>query len=1273
MIKFVTGTANLDISGRLCGEILSLLKNRGSELIVYIVPEQFEYASERKIYKLLKENDALSLSERVKVKTFSALALEVLDICSDTRPIADDIIKNVIVHKAVQGCAADLKAFGGICKRPGFSQKILSTIKGFKEIGLSADELAASLDRINKPGNELSDNTLLMNKLADASLLYSEYSVNMKDYLDAPDVTALAAKSLAGSGVLCGDDIIVDCFNDFTGGQMEFIQSMIPTANSVMFGFTTDYDSENDVFRSANDNINAIRGFAEREDIETEFIRDNIAPRSGLSAPVSELSLKIFSDKKSDVPPDGCIELISASDVHEELDFVCSKIIALADEKNYRFRDAAVLCTDLGTYGRYIESAFKKYNIPIFLDTHESILDQPLTNTVVSILRALENYSVDTVISCLKTGFFSKPAPKSDDEPGDRNESRRVGLTSFDINSFEEYVFEWAITTKHLMSPFKFPVHSGSTGVDYKKQAAETVRREVAVPLYKFSKKIPKNGINGAELTEMLYDFLMNDVGVKRALMSRTVDRGEEDEDVLFDKESIALYKRLWNALIQIFNALHKELDGVLISIKDYTEMFRDLCSGTTLSSPPQMADRVLVGDIDRTRADGIRAAFIVGATYDAFPTDFSQTGVFSEYEAELICSGISQIKDGGDIEIFKSARERFALAKYRAYKAMTLPTEYLCVTSPEMDAQGEATERSEVTYELSKMFTNGSDWRLEVSKASAYTNKPNSPAPEAEENAELDINKCLTNEFYCRSEQSAKARYALELGGDSHVDAVLEEALKRNNNAEFVETLKEIRTERGSDKIGEQTITHDQARLLFPTTISATQIEKLCKCPFSFFTGKGLNINERQTRVFNYITRGNAIHYILEKVLSAYSGDIDELCKLTRADFLRLSKQYLEEYCDLETNGDFNEDERSRFLFRNITHSASDVLISMQSEFFARGYRPKFFELELGKEPETLHIPDDPEKPSAPPPPAELYSGEESSVTAASAAPKEAVESSDTIRTAPFVIRVDDTLSVLVTGRIDRVDMYTAETDNNKKTYVRMVDYKSSAHAFSLGHAINGLNAQMLLYMLAIIDANRDNPINVTAGELSYISSKSSGASSKASAPFRLLAEKHLGSNMFVRDAELLSDLDEYREFIKKKVAGEDGKTELLAADPKTLSPEEKKEREEYEESLEKLLSALDQNADNSIDSKDFDTLRDALTEKLTQKLGDLFNGNVTAAPKAAAAGSSPCKYCNLQSICKNRSLAVEVVSKKDWTDRFKVPDKAKKDGAKSKKGEEE
>lgn len=1240
MVNFVTGTSNLDISGRLFTEILSLLNNKKSNHIVCIVPEQFEYESERKIYKLLEKNDLLNLSEKVEVTTFSALSHKILDLCNDNRPIADDIVKNVVIHKAINECSADLKALSGISKKPGFSQKILSTIDGFKAIGLSANDLSTSLNNISKTENELSKKTLLMNKLNDVSLLFSEYNSNMTNYLDAPDVTALAAAGLAKCGILSEADVIVDCFNDFTSGQMQFIQQMITVANSVMFGFTTDYNSDNDVYKSANDNIGAICRFADTEGIETHFVSDNIPVRISAESPLSELSVKLFTSEKSTVPAGDSIELISASGIHEELDFVCSKIIALADEKKYRYRDIAVLCTDLGTYGRHIENSFKKYNIPIFLDMHESILNQPLVNTVISTLNAVENFSVDTVISCLKTGFFSKKDPD--------NENERVGLSDYDINTFENYVFEWAITTKHLFAPFNFPINDNGTSIDYKKETAETVRREAAVPLYEFSKKIPNTGIDGAKLTEMLYNFLMENVGIKRALTARTIKGTTDSDDSLFDQESIALYRRLWNALIKIFNTLHRELDGVEITIKDYTDMFRDLCSDTTLSSPPQMVDRVLVGDIDRTRADGVKAVFIVGATYDSFPTNFSQTGIFSQYEADLICTSISQIEDNGNIEIFKSTREQFALAKYRAYKALTLPTEYLCITTPEMGADGESTERSEVTVELTRLFTDN-DKCLAFKNAASYTNKPdadNSDADKCDE-AESVTDKYLTNEFYCRSRQSAKSRFALNLGKEPFTDAVLKEALIKNNDDEFVQKLEEIHSEHENDYIGTHTITHDQACLLFPTSISATDIEKLCKCPFNFFTGKGLRIGENKSRKFNSSMRGEAIHFVLEAILREYSGDIDELCKLTRAEFLEMSKRHLEEYCNRETNGDFAEDERSRFLFNNIAHSASDVLISMQAELFARGYRPKFFELDLPKTPKTVPIPNDPAKPTTPPPPAELYSDNSSSVNSA---PKASTESSNSITTAPFVINVDSTLSVMVTGRVDRLDMYTIGTEADKKTYIRMVDYKSSAHNFNLSHAINGLNVQMLLYMIALVDANKDNPINVTAGELSYIPSKSSGASSEATTPFKLLASSHLGSNMFVEDERINSDLENYKQFIKEKIASEDGKTALMTTDPDKLSDEEKKERNEYVKSLDSLLSSLNHNEENTIENKDYNVLKDILTEKLSGRLNSLFNGNVSASPMATDAKTSPCSYCNLKSICKNGSKQVNVIPKGEW-----------------------
>lgn len=1234
MVRFVVGTANLDVSGRIRTEILSLLENGSSKKrIIYIVPEQFEYETEREIYVMLREKNLLTKSGLIEIRTFSSLINEILSECDDTLPLADDVVKSIAIFRAANDSGTELSVLGGIRKKHGFSQKILGTIDSFRAVGIDSLKLEKSIDEITHRDNPISKKTLLVRKLADVSLLFTNYSTLLSGrYIDAADTVKIAAEKLLNSGIFDNCEVFVDCFNDFTYAQMQFIKRMITAADNVMFGFSSDYDSENEVFSAANANISAIIEAARNDDIPIEIIKDAIPCRIPDGSVLSELVKSVFENKKSEIANDNSIELVSSSDIYEELDFVCAKIISLTEEMGLRYNEIAVLCTDNAVYANYSESIFQKYNIPIYLDNREPIIHQPLVNAVLATLNALQNFTVETVLSCIKTGFYSKY---------DSEKEKRVGLSDYDINTFENYVYEWAIETSHLKKPFTFRNTHSET--DYEMLTAEEIRKGTAEPLWKLSQEISKKSFDGAELTEKLYHFIMDTVGIKRALTADTI--GQRD-----CADKIELYTRLWNALVGILEVLHRELQGVKITLADYTELFRELCTAATLSTPPQMADAVLVGDIDRTRASGIKAAFIVGATYEAFPTPAVQSGIFSQYETELIRNGLNDIKDCFIDFNMKSIREQYSLSLYRAYKAISLPTEYLCISYPEMNAEGDNTDRSEIISKISAMFN------ISVRSADSFSDS-----------------------FYCRSERAAKSRFAQNLDSNSRDNAVLEEALRENGCGDFVDKILEIHNEHNSDDSEEQrkklishVINEEYARLLFPERIGATAIEKLSACKFNFFAEYGLGVREKNQRTFNPSRRGDAIHFVLEKIIGVYSGDIAALCALQRAELQKLSRDYLAEYCAAETNNTFSEDARSRFLFDNIANSAADVLISMQAEFYARGYRPKFFELDLsGNEPQ--YIPDNDGIISADLPQAELYS--DSSAADTPKAPESSGKSDAYILTKPLTIRVDDTLSVVVSGRIDRVDMFTVGNQKDKITYVRAVDYKSSVHNFNICNAMNGMNIQMLLYLMALLEANKDNPtVNLAAGGLSYVPSKSSGAQTNLTTAFRLLAMNHKESNLLVKDCNTEKDLADYTQYIIDRIIQSDGKSELMSADDTSaLTPEELKEYQDYKKVIDELRSAFAANEQNSVDMDKFDEMKIDLTNFIRSKLASLFGGDVAAFPlcykekaidangKSLSTTKSPCDYCRFGDICKNSGKFINVVNEKKWENKYLASAKEK------------
>ena len=1249
MINFFVGKADVDITGRIRHEIAGLLRGSTDRKIIFIVPEQFEYETERAVYKLLKSEKLLYKMSAIEITTFTALSSGIISESGVNRPRADEIVKNVLMHKAVDECNGSLTALANISGKAGFCEKLTATVTGFKSLGLSYTDLERSVEKLGKVAEIAEKNPVVLNKLADVSMLYTHYDALMEKngYLDSLDVIGLAADLVRKSKKFKDADVFVDSFNDFTNHQLRFLCEIIPIAKSVTFGFVTDYhNDEKEVFKTANSHINRLIEKAENEGISPSIITSGMKLRFSDNLALSELPRLLFQDGKSSKNQVSECELISAVDIYEELDFVCSRIKQLVDEKNggMRYRDIAVLCTDLGACGRYIESAFKKYDIPIFLDMRESILSQPLINAVIMLINALRDFSVDTVMSCVKTKFFTK---LNNNKEQNKNERRnRVGLSDSDINVFEDYIFEWALDTGHLKKPFTFQsgiktnnqqeTDSGSEpetdpAPDTRLETAENIRKSIAMPLWKLSEELHKEAkTDGALLTEKIYNCLINTLQLNDELIAKCMMPSGEGKEM--DEDRTMLYQRLLDTLMKIFDTLHIELKGFKLTIDDYYKLFRDICAGTTLANPPQMADRVLVGDIDRTRADNVKAAFIVGASFDMFPTPAPQKGIFSQYETELLYEKVAHIIDDNKTELcLKSAKEQYLLSLYRAYRAVCLPTEYLCLSWSENSVTGEPLQPSAVCEDIKEIFG------LEFKKASDFD-----------------------DEFYCRSVNAAKLRFALSINSGTEENEVLKMALRESKCGDFVDKLEEIKNDlnivNNSDEPGKHKLTPETATLLFPTRVGATEIESMSKCRFSFFCEKGLGITQKTQRNFNRLKRGDAVHYILENVLKTYSADIVKFCGLSRYELYGLSREHLRDYIRKETNGLFIEDSRSKYLFNNLANTAADVMITMQTEFHLRSYRPKFFELSL-RENATRDVISSGNDKILTPPAAALFFEKDfdpDTFDINKLIPNDTAvtPSGLTINTAPLRLTLNNGSVLTVSGRIDRLDMFTDGINN----YVRAVDFKSSVHAFDIENAKRGINIQMLLYLGALLDANPDT---LTAGGISYIPSKNNGAQSTGTSPFRLLALSHRPSGLVVTSDAAEKEYNKYSSDIIDKIIEGDNMTEKRK-DAAALSDKERKELEEYNSAIDNIRSMISLNEKNSLSPEDFGSFLDEVKSSVAKRYSEMLNGDINALPleyteeifrlnEIKPKQRIPCKYCRFGSICKNAGKKTDPVKAKE------------------------
>lgn len=1196
MTKFIIGKANSDVSEKIRAEIVSLITGSNSaQNIIYIVPDQFEFETEKSVYRALKAQGLLARSEEVHIRTFSSLSDELIKLLGDKKPTADDIAKNIIMHRVIRENKDSLRAFSRIAERPGFCEKMLSTVTMLKTSGISPDDLSdEKLDSENElPDGRKSirDYTLLRSKLSDVGLIYRSYNARLtKDYFDSLDLTSAAAELITNSGYILFDDaqIFIDGFNDFTISQLHFLTNVIAVADNVTLGFVTEYPTRRDIlFSTVNGQISRLKQAAEENGSETAFVTEGLSDRYPENSPLHALTDNIFGRKKAITKADGHIETISAADTSEELDFTAARIKQLVQENGIRYRDVAVLCTDPKAYRSYALNSFGKYGVPVFCDIPEPILYHPLVNFVMSLLNVLNDFSTETVLSYVKTGFLSRS--------GDGG--KRRALSKKDIDTFENYIFEWAISGAALREPFDikktdFTVKEMNDDIravfDKRMNEPEEIRKAVVEPILKLRAEL--KGADGAEMTERIFGFIMKEIDVNSALYSRYNDaRGK-----ISDPSLVNTYQRLWDTLAGIFDALYHGLRGDRITLSDYTRLFRDICAGTTLAKPPQYLDSVLVGDINRTRTASVKAVFIIGASADTFPSPAENDGVFSAFETDIIRENITHIESvNPDGYCLRSAGELCCLSFYRAYRALSLPSEHLVVSCPETDISGRTVQRSEVIDRLAALFTD-----LSVRRAADFGDK-----------------------LFCRSAGAAKQRYAAGIYSGSHENAVLAAVLESAGEEKFLLTLDGVKRSRLSETAADRIMPPFVASMLLPREISATKTENLNLCRFMYLCLNGLRVRQTIQRNFNAGQRGNAVHFIMQRVLESYRGAMNEFFRLDRSEINSLVKKYLAEYRQREMNANLTDDKRFEYLYGNIAAAATDVLIVTQAEFAAREYRPEFFELNIAECGSHIYYAEDTQA-TVTPPPAELYSDEE----------KPAPEPPDgiiygeqlTLDTMPLDIETSSGEHVNITGVIDRVDIFS----HGDKSFIRVVDYKTGTRTFTRHNAEYGINTQMLMYLFALCDANS----NCLPGGVSYTPAKISGALGDRTGAFTILSAAHRQSGMYVSDADTNEEMNRYADSIIDGVSRENGLENV---------PDDKraKERAKYLPPEENIMER----------GTDFAEFREKVMQTLKNNLDTVFGGDFTAMPLryseriARADGSSfsrckmPCDYCRFSAICGN------------------------------------
>lgn len=200
-----------------------------------------------------------------------------------------------------------------------------------------------------------------------------------------------------------------------------------------------------------------------------------------------------------------------------------------------------------------------------------------------------------------------------------------------------------------------------------------------------------------------------------------------------------------------------------------------------------------------------------------------------------------------------------------------------------------------------------------------------------------------------------------------------------------------------------------------------------------------------------------------------------------------------------------------------------------------------------------------------------------------------------------PIEVQLEEGRKVVLTGRIDRIDMM----EKDGETYIRIIDYKSGNKIFKLSDVYYGLEVQLLLYLDAILE---------NEGESIY--------------PAGILYLKM--DDPMIKNKKNLTD-DEIREEILKsfKMKG------LLLSDPEVI-----KEMDKEMEGNSVIIPARI-NKDGSlgkssaIDKEQFKLLTGHVRNIIMKNCEKMIDGDIRINPYKKKE-ETPCEYCVYSSVCR-------------------------------------
>ncbi|MFO7637166.1 MAG: PD-(D/E)XK nuclease family protein [Clostridia bacterium] len=631
-IRILYGTSRRENTRACIHEMNACLSENPGGFVIMMVPEQFSALYED---KLIAESTEKGLFH-TQVLTFKRLTHMIFNQTLTLRdnPV-DNAGKSMMIHELISGMD-ELVVFKKSKAFPGFSSEVSKLIREFKRYGVKPKALAEI--------SAASSDPLFSRKMAEISGIFSAYNekIGEQGFCDADDDLFVLAEIIGGTRFFDDASVWFDAFDGFTPQEMAVITRIAEKARQTTFSLCMEKPGvldPSDVFYPV-----AKTGEELKEKCKGPVRVQHVPGKDPCSDEIRFLRENVYTYHKATYgEKSGDIQVFKAFDIYEEAKQCAAGIDWMVREQDLRYKDICVVASSYEEYRYHLETQFRKYNIPYFMDERRPITRHPLIAYLLSLLDVcIDQFAYEPVFAVLKS-----PYSRMDPE---------------DVFHLENYVLKWGIRgIGTWTSPWTYK-DDDSPEQEALLEKANGLRKAFTDSVIPFFERI-KNGVTARDFFTAFHAFLLSD-GVYEKLLERVRAAGDEA-----DRQE---QKQSWNILMKVFDQVHTVSPG-----KKTTQKFKDMLliafSEYSIGVTPPAVDRVPVGSIGRTRAMDAKILFILGAS-EPFPSE------------GLIGEGILTDKDRGilekhNISVAEDSKAHAMTSQLHVTNALSIPTDKLFIS----------------------------------------------------------------------------------------------------------------------------------------------------------------------------------------------------------------------------------------------------------------------------------------------------------------------------------------------------------------------------------------------------------------------------------------------------------------------------------------------------------------------------------------------------------------------------------------------------------------